>query len=78
MTSPHGLIPPLIKRASVENQGLCALWPTFKWSRNFQSFKEAGASIEKHNNSSFISTARILVSCVMDYSNLDKTYCIFM
>ena len=31
---------------SVENQGLCALWSTFKWGRNFQSFKEAGAFIE--------------------------------
>jgi hypothetical protein len=28
----------------------------FKWGRNFLSFKGAGASIEKHYNSSFIST----------------------
>ena len=34
----------------VENQGLCALWSTFKWGCNFQSFKEAGAFLEKHNN----------------------------
>jgi hypothetical protein len=26
---------------SVVNQGLCTMWPTFKWRRNFQSFKEA-------------------------------------
>jgi fucose permease len=46
---------------------VCALWSTFKWGRNFQSFKEAGAFLENttiklhFNNSkrgaSFIVTA---------------------
>jgi hypothetical protein len=46
----------------VENQGPCALWSTFKWGLNFQSFKEAGAFIENTSiEASFQQSLRLSV-----------------